>query len=162
MAGSANHYDVLRCEPGATMKELILVLALLASAIAQNVLTNPVGTQTIAQPNGTSFNVNITNGVFEVDQFAWSSVQAAGISAGSNTITLTQCPLGVVGTDTYALKNPHWLYISGVGTPEPVAITGGTCTDGAASKTISFTAAFAHGAGYTIGTATGGFQEALS
>jgi hypothetical protein len=144
------------------MNRLIVLMALSACALAQNVNTNPVGTQTIAQPNGTSLNANVTNGVFEVDQFAWSSVQAAGISAGPNTVTLTQCPLGVVGTDTYALKNPHWLYISGVGTPEPVAITGGTCTDGAASKTICFTAAFAHGAGYTIGTATGGFQEALS
>ncbi len=144
------------------MNKLILLITLTAACAAQGAVTNPVGTQTTARPSGTSSNAFVSNGVYEVDQFAWSSVQTAGISAGPNTITLTQCPLGVAGTDTYALKNPHWLYISGVGTPEPVAITGGTCSDGAVSKTISFTAAFAHGAGYTIGTATGGLQEALS
>lgn len=154
--------DIRRIDLKLTRKNLIAWLALASSAFAQNVVTNPTGNQVIAQPNGTSFNANVTNGVLEVDQFAWSSVQAASISAGPNTITLAQCPLGVAGTDTYATKNPHWLYISGSGTPEPVAITGGTCSDGAASKTIWFTAAFAHGAGYTIGTATGGFQEALS
>lgn len=56
----------------------------------------------------------------------------------------------------------HSLYISGVGTPEPVLLTATTCTGASTGTcTITVSAAFAHGAGYTIGTATAGFQEAL-
>jgi hypothetical protein len=144
------------------MKMIISILMFSLSAIVQTVLANPLGPQTISQSNGTGIDTKLNSGVFEVEQFAWSSVQTTGINAGPNTITLAKCPLGVSGTEIYARKTPHWLYISGVGTPEPVAITGGTCTDGGSSKTITFTSAFAHGAGYSIGTATGGFQEALS
>lgn len=85
--------------------------------------------------------------------------QAPGGSliAGSNAITLQPCPQGVNGTD-----NGHSLYISGgTGTAEAVLITGGTCTSGAATGTITFTAANTHSGAWTIATATGGIAEAI-
>jgi hypothetical protein len=82
------------------------------------------------------------------------------ISPGAITATLTPCPIGVNGTD-----NPHYLLITPSGidpTPvtEPVLITGGTCTSGASSGTITFSAAYAHTGNYVIGSATSGIQEA--
>jgi hypothetical protein len=134
-------------------------------ALAQNVVTNP-STRATVQPVGIGSNHDVASWASEVDQFAWSQVFATGeITPGSNIITLTPCPLGVAGTDTYANDAPHWLYISTPGTPEPVAITAGTCVDGAASGTVAISAVFRHGAGntgFTIGTATGGLQEALN
>jgi hypothetical protein len=49
---------------------------------------------------------------------------------------------------------------SGDPTPEWFLITGGTCTSGATSGTITFTAAYSHLANYIIGSATSGIQEA--
>lgn len=87
------------------------------------------------------------------------------LSSGSNTVTFTNCPSGVNGTDTVAALNPHYIMIVSAGgdtSPnEPVLITGGTCTSGAAGGTITFTAAFAHIAGYHIASATQGIQEAV-
>ncbi len=72
------------------------------------------------------------------------------------TLALTPCPLGVAGTNTN-----HYLYISGgVGTPESVLITGGTCTSGAASGTITLTTANGHSGAWTISSATAGGKEA--
>jgi hypothetical protein len=80
-----------------------------------------------------------------------------GIQVGLNTVTLKPCPKGVTGKDIW-----HYLYISGTGTPEAVLITGGTCTSGAASGTIEFSAASTHPPGYSIGSATDGVQEAIN
>jgi hypothetical protein len=86
-------------------------------------------------------------------------VQAPGgtITAGSSSITLAPCPLGVNASDT-----AHYLYIAGAGTPEAVLITGGTCTSGAASGTVQFTAAGNHGSGFTVSSATAGLQEGIN
>lgn len=76
---------------------------------------------------------------------------------GANAVTLTPCPQGVNGTDSN-----HYLYVSGgVGTAEAVLISGGTCTSGAASGTVIFTAANTHSGAWTIQSATAGVQEAL-
>jgi parallel beta-helix repeat protein len=84
--------------------------------------------------------------------------QAPGIplAAGAPaTVTLAPCPLGVSGTDVH-----HSLYVSGgTGTPEPVPITGGTCTSGAATGTITFTPVYAHAGAWTIASGTGGARE---
>jgi hypothetical protein len=85
-----------------------------------------------------------------------SATNKAAIQMGANTVTLNPCPNGVNGNDVW-----HYLYISGTGTPEAVLITGGSCTSGAKSGTIEFTAANIHPAGYSIGTATAGVQEAV-
>jgi hypothetical protein len=87
------------------------------------------------------------------------SAQTPGGSliAGSNAITMTPCPVGVNGTD-----DGHYLYVSGgTGTAEPVLITGGTCTSGASSGTLIFTAANTHSGAWTIRSATAGIAEMI-
>jgi hypothetical protein len=78
------------------------------------------------------------------------------------TVTMTPCPLGVAGTHTVAGNLPHLLYITGgSGTAEAVAITGGTCTSGASTGTITFTPANNHSGAWTIKSNTTGAQEAI-
>jgi hypothetical protein len=74
---------------------------------------------------------------------------------GNNTIHVSPCPAGI---DTKA-RSEHYrysVYISGRGKPEAVAVNGGSCAGG----TITVTTAYPHGAGYTVGSASGGIQEA--
>jgi hypothetical protein len=132
--------------------------------LAQNVVVNPTGSQSVKQPSGTQLNVNSFENTIYVDQFNWSISPCGSYSAGSNTLTFTSCPLGLPGTDTLSNKTPHWVYITGgTGTPEPVLITGGTCpASGTSGGTITFTTAFAHSAAFTVASATGGAQEAES
>jgi hypothetical protein len=88
---------------------------------------------------------------------------SVSLSAGSQSITLTPCPLGVNGTDT-----AHNLYISGgggAGSAEAVPITGGTCTSGATTGTVIVTIAACgggtcHSGGWTIQSASAGIVEA--
>ena len=54
------------------------------------------------------------------------------------------------------------VYIAGTGTAEAVPVTGGTCTSGGASGTIIVTTANTHAAGYTVGSASSGIQEAIN
>lgn len=87
--------------------------------------------------------------------FAVSSFQ--GITPGVNVVPLFPVPKGVNGTDI-----GHYLYISGGnGAAEAVLITGGSAVGGAPIGTIIFTAAHSHTGAYTIGSASGGIQEAI-
>ena len=113
----------------------------------------------IANENGIRYNAGYN--------FAVSPTSPATLVAGSNTVTMPGgCPAGVSGTDTAA--NSRWHYIeivSAGGDPspnEPVLITGGSCVGGAASGTLTFSAAFTHIAGYQIISATDGLQEVFS
>lgn len=138
-------------------------------------VVNPVASQSVSQPStggaspGTSFNSNIFEQVRYADQFVWSQSPAGTISVGANTITIN----AVRGISQYS-NSPgvnnigsfsfvvHSLYIAGTGTPEVVTLTGNTCTGSSSGTcTITFTAANTHSAGYTVGTATAGIQEAI-
>lgn len=79
---------------------------------------------------------------------------AAGTPA---TITLSNgCPAGVAGANT-----KQYEYLSGgTGAAEAVLITGGTCTSGASSGTLTFTPANSHTGTWTIQSATSGITEA--
>jgi hypothetical protein len=88
--------------------------------------------------------------------FGWSSSAAADLSsAGVKTVTLSACPAGVSGSEP-----DYWVYVSGTGTAEAVRVTGGTCAGNGAAGTLQFTTANSHPAGYVIGSASGGLQEA--
>lgn len=102
---------------------------------------------------------NQSQRVYATPDFIWSQNPSGTLTANTPaTVTLTPCPKGVNGTETLLE-----MYISGVGTPEPVEATGsGTCTSGASSGTVTFTPLHSHGAGYTIGTATQGMFEAVA
>jgi hypothetical protein len=89
--------------------------------------------------------------------FAWSQSNGANLStAGAKTVTLASCPAGVSGTEPQ-----YYVYISGTGTAEAVLVTGGTCAGNNQSGTLQFTTANPHAAGYAIGSASSGLQEAL-
>ncbi len=86
-----------------------------------------------------------------------SGVSGTLTSAGAVSITFTPCPLGVAGADA-----AHFLYIfGGTGTAESVLITGGTCTSGAASGTVSFTSVNTHSGAWKVSSASGGIREAI-
>lgn len=83
----------------------------------------------------------------------FTSTLTAGTPA---TVTLTPCPAGVNGTDIY-----HAIAIGTTGTAEYPVITGGTCTSNATTGTITFTPAYNHSSGWTLGPASYGVQEAF-
>lgn len=95
--------------------------------------------------------------------YNWSQSPAGTISVGANTVNLTPCPAGILVS--YGFTSTPWtqVYVSTVGTPETAIITATTCTQaGGANGTITFTAANAHGAGFTVGSASAGAQEAIN
>jgi hypothetical protein len=88
--------------------------------------------------------------------FNWSQSPTADLStAGNKTVSLSACGGGVKGTEA-----EYYAYIAGTGTPEAVKVTGGTCNGDGQPGTLQFTTANPHAAGYTIGSASGGLQEA--
>ncbi len=126
-----------------------------------NLSTNPATSQQIAQPAGTQFSVNnLANIRYVTSSWNWAQTPADNLgTAGNVTIHLNPCPLGI---DTAASTN-HYVYkvyISGTGTAEAVPVTGGSCTSGGSSGTITVTTTHGHSAGYTVGSASSGIQEA--
>lgn len=105
----------------------------------------------------------------EYDARAYVFVLLSGIhfdgdlsSAGAKTITIhsgVRTPVGVSGTDS-----GHYLRISGgTGATEDVLITGGTAVSGSTNAgTLQFTTVNAHTGNFTITSASGGVQEAIS
>lgn len=89
--------------------------------------------------------------------FNWFQGNSADLSsAGAKTLTLSTCPLGVTGSEPQ-----YYIYVSGTGTAEAVRVTGGTCAGDGQGGTLQFTTTNSHATGYTLGSASGGLQEAL-
>jgi hypothetical protein len=109
---------------------------------------------------GTQLARNDISNIHYADQYNWRQSPSGWLTGGTpTTITLTPSPRGI---DTSASATyPFYVYIAGVGTPEAVQVTGGTCTAaGVNSCTIQFTPVNDHGAGFTVQSATGGVAEA--
>ena len=88
--------------------------------------------------------------------FNWTQSPSTDLSvAGAKTVSLASCPVGVSGSEP-----EYWMYIAGTGTAEAVRVTGGTCASNGAAGTLMFTTGNGHSAGYTVGSASGGLQEA--
>lgn len=116
----------------------------------------PSATQTVVQPQATTLNVNSFNKIiYNTVDYNWLQTGADDLAvAGSKTITLTPCPKGVSGT------NPdQYVLISGTGTAEFVKITGGTCSSGSSTGTITAVTGNNHPTGWTVGSATQGAKE---
>ena len=126
-----------------------------------NLSTNPATSQTIAQPWGTQFSVNdLANIRYVTPSWNWLQSPTDDLSTpGSNVIHLATCPLGM-DTTSSANYYTYKVYIAGAGTPEAAAVTGGSCAPGTSGGTITVTTAYPHAAGYTVGSASGGIQEA--
>jgi hypothetical protein len=126
-----------------------------------NLSTTPAASQTIAQPVGTQFSTNnLANIRYVTASWNWLQTPTDNLATpGSETIHLAPCPLGL---DTTSSTN-HYIYkvyLAGTGTPEAVPVTGGSCAPGTSGGTIIVTTAYPHAAGYTVGSASGGIQEA--
>jgi hypothetical protein len=138
-------------------------LVLSGVLLAQNVVTNPTGNQAIVQPAGTTLSTNSLSSIaYVTPSDNWSQSPSGSLSAGSGqVISLNPCPRGLWANAfsvTYA-----YVYISTVGTAEAAPITATTCPQiGGGSGTITVTTAYSHGAGYTVGTASQGVQEAIN
>ena len=54
----------------------------------------------------------------------------------------------------------YYVFISGTGTPEAVKVVGGTCKGDGRPGTLEFVTEHGHPAGYVVGSASSGLQEA--
>ena len=89
-------------------------------------------------------------------EYNWSATPSDNLAvAGAKTVRLEACPNGVTGTEPW-----YYVYITGTGTPEAVKVTGGTCKGDNQAGTLQFTTQNPHSAGYTVGSASAGLQEA--
>jgi len=124
-----------------------------------NAIQNALSDAGLSVPTGGSSGGPPISPVVETGRYSWQQSPGGknAIQVGANTVALTPCPKGVNGTDLW-----HFLYISGAGTPEAVLMTGGDCRGGMSKGTVTFSAAYPHPAGYQIGSATGGVQEAFN
>lgn len=104
-------------------------------------------------------NAGIPGGItFGATSLNWSQVLTTTLTAGSaSTVTLTPCPVGIDTTSGAG----YMVYIGGTNA-EAVSVTGGTCTSGATTGTITFTPFSAHSVSYSIGSASSGIQETLN
>jgi hypothetical protein len=98
-------------------------------------------------------------------EYNWrqSPASPTALAAGANTIRLAPCPRGfMVNTAPIAAQYvpTHYVYIAGTGAAETAKITRVSGYSGDASCEFSVTLASAHGAGYTVGSASGGIKEA--
>ena len=126
-----------------------------------NVSTSPGAgvSQNITQAVGTQFSVNNLSGIRYASQYNWSQSPSNNlVTPGGNTVNLTPCPVGIDVSASAIF--PFYVYLAGTGTPEAVVVTGGTCTSGGATGTITFVSLNTHPAGYTVQSATGGAAEA--
>lgn len=132
-----------------------------ASITASYTITDPPAppsTNQCAVFDGSAFVYrNCTGQDYLPASYNFSYAPGGSLSVGTNTVSFTPCPNGVNGTDIH-----HGLRISGgTGTAETVKITGGTCTSGATTGTLQFSAAYTHSGAYTIASNSAGFQEAI-
>jgi hypothetical protein len=142
------------------MRKLLLLLFCLSGLSFSQ--TPIVHTGTLPGPD---VNAASINQVRYATDFQFLQSPSGTLSIGSNTITIQavrginsySAPPGTIG-----FNEIHSLYIAGTGTPESVVLTATTCTGlSTGTCSITFTAAHSHSAGYTIATATGGWQEAI-
>lgn len=104
------------------------------------------------------------------DDYIWSfpATSPTSLSAGVSATVTIPCPRGIdpvwliINGDT--LTGDYWIEITGTGTAETAFVTATTCTStsNGASGTITFTPKNSHSAGYVVGTATQGAQEAIN
>jgi hypothetical protein len=86
----------------------------------------------------------------------WRQSPSSSLSStGRNSVTLSPCPPGVIGSEP-----AYYVYITGAGTPEAARVTGGTCKGDDRPGTLEFTTMNSHPAGYILTSASGGIQEA--
>ncbi len=144
-------------------KHVLVVLMVSLPSLAQNAITNPVRTRDTAQPAAASFGTNNANGIlYSVSNYNWSQHPPDDLSSpGTLTIHLSPCPSGIDTTGN--MDAPYGIYISGKGMSESVPVIGtrSSCPVGSRG-TIKVITRYPHTPGYTVGSASGGNQEAIN
>lgn len=138
-------------------------LATMVTGVAGFTSVFPSGTQTQLlriQPNtGNNTTLQWVNSPgFSIPDYNFPAQAPGGSLTASTpaTVTLAPCPRGVVGSG-------QSLYVSGgTGTAEAVTRTGGTCTSGLSSGTVTFTPGNNHTGAWTVSSASAGTQEAVN
>jgi hypothetical protein len=122
--------------------------------------TTPAASQDVVQPAGTQFSINnLANARYVTTSWNWVQTPSDNLgTAGNKTIHLSPCPLGLDLSNN--VNAQYMVYIAGTGTAEAAPVTGGSCTPGSGAGTITITTAYTHTAGYTVGSATSGIQDA--
>jgi hypothetical protein len=146
------------------MRSVWIVLFLLRTPRAQDVVVPPLPSiRAIVSGAGAEVNAkNINHTANALSRFNWSVSPGGSLVGGRPaTVTLAPCPIGI---DTSANTEAQYgVYISkGLGRAEMALVSGGSCTSGAANGTIIFTPSNNHKESWTIGSATGGIQEAIN
>ncbi len=104
---------------------------------------------------------NLTTRMSGLKALDWSQTILSPLAGGSPAIvTLTPCPIGVDTTSGAGYQ----VLVSEKEKSEAVNVvaTPGGCTSGAESGTIAFTPFYSYSAGYSIGSASSGIQEAIN
>jgi hypothetical protein len=130
--------------------------------LCQSVNAGPNSTQQLDhfQTAQTQKNSDPSHIRYVTDDWNWHQSPSDNLEApGRHSIHLAPCPAGL---DTAAASHyyAYRVYISDAGTPEAAPVTGGTCKSGGAAGTITVTTSYPHSAGYTVGSASTGIQEA--
>jgi len=118
---------------------------------------SPSVSQNIVQPVNTETSTNNFNAIRYVTASDNWSQSGFSISGSPATVTLTPCPMGI---DTSG-SGMYFVYVAQGTTTENEQVTGGTCTSGAASGTITFNPANSYSSA-TISSASSGIQEAIN
>jgi len=142
----------------------VLLLSVQAAAQSNPVYQNPTMNQNIVQPPGTSFSANNEAGIYYSPSYYWSQSYVGSLKPGTNKVTLTTCPAGML-----VLASPVQpftrIWLSGGGNSEAVVITATTCPlqgGGNGTQTITFTNVNNYPSGYTLSSASQGIQEAIN
>src|SRR3989449_2804060 len=99
---------------------------------------------------------NSSDNIKYATDYNWSVAPGEDLrTPGAKSVKLAPCPIGVKGNEA-----EYWVYISGGGIPEAAKVTGGTCAGNGSGGTLEFTTTHTHSAGYTLGSASSGLQEA--
>lgn len=130
------------------------------AAVNANVVAayhNTLASEIIAVETSLGQNLRLVQKVFNASGFAFTFTGATNLTGASpSTVVITPSPLGINSLS----PTTHYLYISDGISSEAVLLT--AVTVGASSTTVVFTPAVSHTAGqWTLGSATGGIQEAV-
>jgi hypothetical protein len=132
-------------------------------SIAQNAVMTPSNARVVAEQRGAKIRSKDSSGMhYYASDYNWSVAPGGSLVGGSRaSVTLTPCPTGI---DTSAIASAMYgIFISnGIGKPEMVLVSGGSCKSGAASGSIIFTPANSHTGEWEVGSSNGGIQEAIN
>jgi len=129
--------------------------------LPQDAFANSSILHEVVQPEGAQSSLPSFQEIrYVTPEWNWSQRPSDDLTTGGEvTIHLAPCPKGLE-TRSHGNNYVYKVYISSEGIPEAAPVIGGNCPPGAPSGTIDVLTANSHRAGYTVGSASSGIQEA--